>query len=176
MDFTQLIDLAAERLGAAAVLANDEFFAAKENLIKASAPVWLEGEYTERGKWMDGWETRRRREPGYDWCIVRLGRAGVIRGVVIDTSYFTGNYPETCSLDAATIGGVPDPARLTSGDIAWREMRTTCSSIGCRSASSACGGNSPSSSRNSTPRCASVTSPGRSRFEPPPTSAAVDAV
>jgi allantoicase len=122
MDFTQLIDLAAERLGAAVVLANDEFFAPKENLIKAAAPVWLGGEYTERGKWMDGWETRRRREPGYDWCIVRLGRAGTIRGVVIDTSYFTGNYPETCSLDGATIEGVPDPARLTSRDVEWREI------------------------------------------------------
>jgi allantoicase len=122
MDFTQLIDLAAERLGAAAVLANDEFFAPKENLIKTAAPVWVEGEYTERGKWMDGWETRRRREPGYDWCIVRLGRAGVIRGVVIDTSYFTGNYPETCSLDAAAIDGVPDGVRLTSRDVEWREI------------------------------------------------------
>jgi allantoicase len=122
MDFTQLIDLAAERLGAAVVLANDEFFGPKENLIKSSAPVWREGEYTERGKWMDGWETRRRREPGYDWCIIRLGRAGVIRGVVIDTTYFTGNYPETCSLEAATIGGVPEPSRLLSGEIAWREI------------------------------------------------------
>jgi allantoicase len=122
MDFTQLIDLAAERLGAAVVLANDDFFAPKESLVKSAAPVWLEGEYTERGKWMDGWETRRRREPGYDWCIVRLGRAGVIRGVVIDTSYFTGNYPETCSLDAAAIDGVPDTARLTSGDDEWREI------------------------------------------------------
>jgi allantoicase len=122
MDFTQLIDLAAERLGAAVVLANDEFFAPKENLVRAAAPVWLEGEFTERGKWMDGWETRRRREPGYDWCIVRLGRAGVIRGVVVDTSYFTGNYPETCSLDAATISGVPDAARLMSADIEWREI------------------------------------------------------
>jgi allantoicase len=122
MDFTQLIDLAAERLGAAVVLANDEFFAPKENLIRAAAPVWREGDYTERGKWMDGWETRRRREPGHDWCIVRLGRAGVIRGVVIDTSYFTGNYPENCSLDAATVAGVPDATRLTDADIEWREI------------------------------------------------------
>ena len=69
MDFTELIDLAAERLGGAALYANDEFFAPKENLLKASAPVFLEGEYTDRGKWMDGWESRRRRTPGHDWCI-----------------------------------------------------------------------------------------------------------
>jgi allantoicase len=122
MDFTQLIDLAAERLGAAVVLTNDEFFAPTENLIRSAPPVWREGEYTERGKWMDGWETRRRREPGHDWCIIRLGRAGVIRGVVIDTSYFTGNYPETCSLDGATIAGVPDATRLSDADIEWREI------------------------------------------------------
>jgi len=98
--FTDLPDLAAERLGGAVIAANDEFFAAKENLIKAAAPEWREGEYTERGKWMDGWETRRRRSPGHDWAIVRLGIPGMVRGVVIDTSFFTGNYPEFASLDA----------------------------------------------------------------------------
>ena len=64
MDFTELIDLAAEKLGGAVLSANDEFFAPKENLLKASAPVWAEGKYTDLGKWMDGWETRRRRTPG----------------------------------------------------------------------------------------------------------------
>src|SRR6266545_1436874 len=72
--FQDLVDLESERLGAAVVAANDEFFAPKENLIKRSAAVWREGEYTERGKSMDGWETRRRRDGGgYDWCIIRLG-------------------------------------------------------------------------------------------------------
>src|SRR4029079_10674814 len=80
--FTQLPDLAAERLGGAVLAANDEFFAPKEALLKPTKPEWREGVYTERGKWMDGWETRRRREPGYDWAIVRLGLAGVVRGVV----------------------------------------------------------------------------------------------
>ncbi|MGI9091581.1 MAG: allantoicase, partial [Gemmatimonadaceae bacterium] len=61
--FTDLPDLAAERFGATVIAANDEFFAPKEGLIKASAPEWREGAYTERGKWMDGWETRRRRVP-----------------------------------------------------------------------------------------------------------------
>ena len=90
--FTDLVDLAAERLGAVVLAANDDFFAPKEKLIKASPPEWREGKYTNRGKWMDGWETRRRRTPGNDWAIVKLGLPGVIRGIVVDTSYFTGNY------------------------------------------------------------------------------------
>ena len=100
-EFTDLVDLASERLGGAAIEANDEFFAPKESLVKASRPVFLEHEYTDRGKWMDGWETRRRREPGHDWCVVRLGLPGRIRGVAVDTSFFRGNFPESCSLEAS---------------------------------------------------------------------------
>src|SRR4028119_1579202 len=75
-DFIELIDLAAERIGGAALYANDDFFAPKENLLNPGAPVFREGEYTDRGKWMDGWESRRRRTPGFDWCILRLGAPG----------------------------------------------------------------------------------------------------
>jgi len=103
-DFTQLADLAAERLGGRVLEANDDFFAPKENLLKESNPVFIEGKYTPRGKWMDGWESRRRRTPGYDWCIVRLGLPGVIRGIVVDTSFFTGNYPERFSLEGCDLG------------------------------------------------------------------------
>lgn len=103
-DFTQLADLAAERLGGRVLQANDDFFAPKENLIKESNPVFIEGKYTSRGKWMDGWESRRRRTPGYDWCVVRLGLPGVIRGIVVDTSFFTGNYPERFSLEGCDLG------------------------------------------------------------------------
>ena len=102
--FTDLPDLAAERLGSAVVEANDEFFAAKEGLIRATAPVWREGEYTDRGKWMDGWETRRRRTPGHDWATIRLGAPGIVRGVVIDTAFFTGNFPESASVDGCADG------------------------------------------------------------------------
>ena len=112
MHFTELIDLAAERLGGAVLAANDEFFAPKENLLKSARPVWREGEFTDRGKWMDGWETRRRRTPGHDWCIVRLGLPGIIQGIVVDTSHFKGNYPETCSLEACAATGHPDAAQL----------------------------------------------------------------
>ncbi|HSF39396.1 MAG TPA: allantoicase [Thermoanaerobaculia bacterium] len=119
-DFTDLVDLAAERLGGAVLAANDEFFAPKENLLKAGEAVWIEGKYTDVGKWMDGWETRRRREPGYDWCIVRLGLPGVPRGIVVDTSYFRGNYPESCSLEACAVSGYPAPEELEAA--AWTEI------------------------------------------------------
>jgi allantoicase len=110
--FEELVDLASERLGGAVLLANDEFFAPKEALLKPEPAEWREHEYTERGKWMDGWETRRRREPGYDWCIVRLGLPGVIRGLVVDTAFFRGNYPDSCSVEGCDVAGVPDPRRL----------------------------------------------------------------
>jgi allantoicase len=121
--FTDLIDLAAERLGGAVLWANDEFFAPKEALLRASQPEWREGEYTDRGKWMDGWETRRRRSPGHDWCIVRLGLPGAIHGVIVDTSFFRGNYPEACSIDSAVISGNPAPDELADeARTAWTPM------------------------------------------------------
>src|SRR5436853_1674400 len=124
MDFTDLVDLASERLGGAVLFANDEFFAPKENLLKPSVPVFIEGKYTDVGKWMDGWETRRRRTPGFDWCIVRLGLPGMIRGVVVDTSHFKGNYPERCSLEACTIEGLPTTEQLISDATEWNEILT----------------------------------------------------
>jgi allantoicase len=123
IEFTDLIDLASERVGGAALLANDEFFAPMEGLLKASPPEWREGVYTERGKWMDGWETRRRRSPGYDWCIIRLGIPGLVRGVVVDTSFFRGNYPESCSLDGGCVDGTPSPATLADAtETSWTEL------------------------------------------------------
>ena len=119
-DFTALVDLAAERVGGAVLAANDEFFAPKENLLKAGEAVWIEGKYTDVGKWMDGWETRRRREPGFDWCVVRLGLPGVIRGVVVDTSHFRGNFPESCSLEACAVEGYPAPGELLTAE--WTEI------------------------------------------------------
>jgi len=100
-----MIDLISERVGGRIVASNDEFFAPAINLISAHAPV-SNDDYTDRGKWMDGWETRRRREPGHDWVIMALGIPGRIRTVTVDTSYFTGNYPEFFSLDAT---GGDDP-------------------------------------------------------------------
>ncbi len=119
MNFTELVDLASEKLGGAVLVANDEFFAPKENLLRASAPIFIEGKYTDLGKWMDGWESGRRRTPGFDWCIIRLGLPGIIRGVVVDTSYFKGNYPEHCSLEACALKGQPGPEELTSETTQW---------------------------------------------------------
>jgi allantoicase len=125
-DFTQLVDLASERLGGRVLEANDEFFAPKENLLRPSKPIFIEGKYTSRGKWMDGWETRRRRNPGHDWCIIRLGRPGIPRGVVVDTSYFTGNYPEKFSLEACDLGEGPpfasEKKRLKNAQMRWVEV------------------------------------------------------
>jgi allantoicase len=100
-----MIDLISERVGGRVVACNDEFFAPAVNLISAHAAV-ANDDYTDRGKWMDGWETRRRREPGHDWVILALGIPGRIRSVTVDTSYFTGNYPQHFSLDA---NGGDDP-------------------------------------------------------------------
>ena len=122
MDFTQYIDLAAERLGGQVLAANDEFFAPKENLLKAGVPLWIEDKYTDVGKWMDGWETRRRRTPGYDWCIVKLGLPGVVHGVVVDTANFKGNYPEYCEIEACTIDGDPSAAQLEEAATSWSAL------------------------------------------------------
>jgi allantoicase len=122
MNFTELVDLAAEKLGGAVLFANDDFFAPKENLLKASTPIFIEDKYTDLGKWMDGWESRRRRTPGFDWCIIRLGLPGKIRGVVVDTSFFRGNYPEHCSLEACTIDGLPTVEDLTNESVNWTEI------------------------------------------------------
>lgn len=119
MAFVELIDLASERLGGTVLYANDEFFAPKENLLKQSAPVFIEGKYTDNGKWMDGWESARRRSPGYDWCVIRLGLPGRIRGVLVDTSHFKGNYPEQCSIDAADVSGQPGLEQLLSSEVEW---------------------------------------------------------
>src|SRR5215813_12607755 len=121
-DFTELIDLAAERLGGAVLWATDDFFAEKENLLKPKEAVFIDGKYTDRGKWMDGWESRRRRTPGHDFCIVRLGAPGVVHGVVVDTAFFKGNYPAECSIDACSVQGNADPEFLQSAAVKWFEL------------------------------------------------------
>jgi allantoicase len=116
------IDLASERLGGRALLANDEFFAPKENLLKPGRGEFIEGKYTDRGKWMDGWETRRRRELGHDWCIIELGAPGVIQAVVVDTNHFKGNHPEACSLEACVLETPPTLEELRALDDRWTEL------------------------------------------------------
>ena len=121
-DDTNYPDLASDAVGGAVVWANDEFFASKDNLVKVSEPVWKEGKYTDRGKWMDGWETRRRREPGHDRCVVRLGLPGILQQVDVDTSHFDGNQPEYCTIEACHVDGDPDPEELAENDEIWTEI------------------------------------------------------
>lgn len=118
-EFTHLVDLASARLGGQTVAANDDFFAEKENLIKPEPPLFIPGKYTDRGKWMDGWESRRRRTPGHDWCIVKLGLPGVIHAFVVDTAFFTGNYPTHCWIEGC---GLPDHADPLAESVQWHSV------------------------------------------------------
>ena len=113
--FAALADLAAARLGGRAIAASDDFFASKHNLVKAGPAIFIPGKYTTRGKWMDGWESRRRRTPGHDWCVVKLGMRGRIRGLNVNTAFFTGNFPSHCSVDAL------DTTRPLTASLASRE-------------------------------------------------------
>jgi allantoicase len=125
---THLVDLAAERLGGAVLHATDDFFASKDNLLKPQEAVFLEGKYTDRGKWMDGWESRRRRDyayatpgphPDFDSAIVRLGLPGIVRALVVDTAFFTGNFPSSCAVEGASLAGHPSLATLLSDAVTW---------------------------------------------------------
>ena len=101
--FASLTDLTAERLGGKVLYATDDFFAEKENLIKPGRGIFITDKYTDRGKWMDGWESRRKRVPGHDWCVVQLATPGKIAGFDIDTNFFLGNHPPHASVEAAYI-------------------------------------------------------------------------
>jgi len=107
---TAAVNLASPRMGSEAVLASDDFFAAKERMLQDSEPVFIDDKFDDNGKWMDGWESRRRRGGGHDWCLVRLGVAGIIDGVDIDTRHFTGNFPPAASLQACLSDTQPDEA------------------------------------------------------------------
>jgi allantoicase len=98
--FHRWVRLEQPRLGGKVTFATDEFFAAKERLIDPAEPVFVDGKYDNNGKWMDGWESRRKRTPGHDYCIVRLGAVGTVRGLDVNTMHFTGNYPPEVSVDA----------------------------------------------------------------------------
>jgi allantoicase len=114
--FTRLPDLASRQLGGAVVWANDELFAERENLIKPGEPTYSTYTFGHKGQVYDGWETRRRREPGHDWALVRLGLPGVVRGVVVDTAFFKGNYPPEVSVEGTAVDGHPSPEVLNDAD------------------------------------------------------------
>ncbi len=114
------VNLASPRLGTKAVLASDEFFAPKERILLDRPAVFIPDKYDDHGKWMDGWETRRRRNGGHDWCIFKLGVTGIVKGIDIDTSHFTGNFPPAASLEGVYSETEPDEHTR------WRSLvRTT---------------------------------------------------
>ena len=118
--FTALTDLAAERLGGKVLYSTDDFFAEKENLILPTRGIFITDKYTDRGKWMDGWESRRKRTPGHDWAIIQLATSGKITGFDIDTNFFLGNHPPHASIEAINLpnaDGISDWENL-----AWKEI------------------------------------------------------
>ncbi|CED59317.1 Probable allantoicase-Allantoate amidinohydrolase [Moritella viscosa] len=118
LNFDRHINLADEKLGAEAIFATDDFFADKQRMLKTEAAVFVPDLYDENGKWMDGWESRRKRHEGYDYCIVRLGLPGSIEGLNIDTSNFTGNYAPSASVDACFVDDGQEPKAET----VWTEI------------------------------------------------------
>jgi allantoicase len=119
-DVTGLPDLASRELGGSVVFATDELFAEKENLIKPEPPVFAADQFGNRGKVYDGWETRRHRAPEHDHAIVRLGIPGIVHRVVVDTSFFRGNYPPQVSVEGVCADGYPSPGELAA--MPWQTM------------------------------------------------------
>lgn len=118
--FTALTDLAAERLGGKVLYSTDDFFAEKENLILPTRGIFITDKYTNRGKWMDGWESRRKRTPGHDWAVIQLATSGKITGFDIDTNFFLGNHPPHASIEAVNL---PDGYKVSDWDsVAWKEI------------------------------------------------------
>jgi allantoicase len=116
MTFAALPDLVSRLLGGSVVAANDEFFAERDNLVTPEPPTFRPHTFGPKGQVYDGWETRRRRKPGHDHAIIRLGAPGIVRGVVVDTAFFTGNYPPYASVEACGVEGYPTPEELAGAE------------------------------------------------------------
>jgi allantoicase len=96
-----LIDLAQPRLGTKIIYKTDDFFASANRIISPTVPIFKEGIFDKHGKWMDGWESRRKRTSGHDYIILKLGKPGKISKIDVDTSYFNGNQPSMISIEGA---------------------------------------------------------------------------
>ncbi|MET8223988.1 allantoicase [Streptomyces sp. NPDC005301] len=132
LPFTQYANLADRQLGAGVIAANDEFFAQRENLLVPERAEFDPEHFGHKGKIMDGWETRRRRGASaghpwptaedHDWALVRLGAPGVVRGIVVDTAHFRGNYPQAVSVEGTSVAGSPSPEELLGDDVKWTTL------------------------------------------------------
>lgn len=120
--YAALTDLAAERLGGKVLYATDDFFAEKENLIKPGRGIFITDKYTDRGKWMDGWESRRKRTPGHDWAVIKLAAPGKITGFDIDTNFFLGNHPPHASVEALYLPEGAESIDWTNEHLGWKEI------------------------------------------------------
>ena len=103
-----LVNLISPKIGSHGVYANDEFFAPLERMLSETDPIFIPDKYDNHGKWMDGWETRRRRTPGFDWCLIKLGCPGTIKKIEINTKFFTGNYPPHAEIEGIYSEKQPD--------------------------------------------------------------------
>ncbi|WP_299074258.1 allantoicase [uncultured Paraglaciecola sp.] len=130
---TYFVDLCSERVGGETLSCSDDFFAEMENLLKPGRGIFIDDKYTERGKWMDGWESRRSygRDNGreFDWCIIRLGISGVIHGFDIDTNYFRGNAPQTVSVEACVSAEQPNENTIWHTVLSEQEVQAHSQNI-----------------------------------------------
>ena len=105
------LDLAAALNGGRALACSDEHFGRMSNILNPGRGINMG----------DGWETARRRTPGNDWVIVALGHPGEIERIVVDTLHFKGNYPDSCSIQAAFVKGGTDN-QIETQSLFWREL------------------------------------------------------
>ncbi|MCA9571748.1 MAG: allantoicase, partial [Myxococcales bacterium] len=119
--YPHLTNLLSGSLGARALACSDDFFASMHNLVEDAPPAFDPDAYYERGKVMDGWESRRKRGPGHDWCILQLGAPGILHAADIETTHFTGNHAPWASLEATFFEGSPDADTLRD-EAEWVEI------------------------------------------------------
>lgn len=117
-----LINVASCELGSKIIFTTDEFFAKAEKMLAESEAVFKD-EYDENGHWMDGWETRRRRDGGNDFCIIKLGNISKISSFLVDTSHFRGNYPLAVSIKGCNEKEIDDESFIKQIDsFKWLEL------------------------------------------------------
>jgi allantoicase len=119
-DFRAWPDLASRKLGGSVIHASDEFYGPAYSLIEPGPAAHDPALFGPRGKVYDGWETRRRRQPGTDFVIVRLAVPAIVRGVVIDTAHFRGNYPPSASAAGTMLAGYPDAGEVLAAP--WESL------------------------------------------------------